>query len=230
MDYPLIDVSQHLDWDGSRLDSLSCTKDELAQLEDADYWLLRSKSGNVYYASHMRITSAKKAQVIIIIDEMKAFFDIAKNGTHQITINSRNYLLFLYRPQEPINSSTVDAIRLENLSVQIAMIYAFRDIFGVTNTNEGSITIDDNNVLRSVRENDSFLLKSATKMSTLSALAIKKWKLGTINDMLREHFGTDHVTTLENFRRMASEVVERVGGNDTLLTELAAQRFLRRLT
>jgi hypothetical protein len=227
-------------WDGSDLGSYP---DDIIVYEDAH--------DNVKY---WKITIGNRTEVCMyrkytnmfpcVVDELKPFFGLTKNGTHKIKIGSTRYIITRLHQDadgDPIFGRPLskilpdDPLRMDDyISQEIRKILAFRELLAISSSYESNIWLHPTGATYqpiSVREINSKLDKGQD-VSVVTSGIIKKWfsKISlsqTIKQLVNYH--GDPSECLVRTRKDVDKVISRVDENYIMYSNFIQDRLTRRL-
>ena len=231
---------QFYPWDGSDLGNM--TKEELVAssttLDGKDFWLLNT-------GEHCISKCCKSEEGVFssLVDEVKPFFGICKNGTHRVTVGGKSYHLTqqLTVGEELCWEPALSTIPLEHpirqdrgFREEVRRIFVLRDLFGAGGYYERNVT------LREVPNKNSLSPKryramsvnetpgSGKKRVVISELLRDRWfKEETFAQVSRRmcNFKGDPVATFAEVRETLTSTAERLDKNSVVYINVVLERL-----
>lgn len=86
-----------LPWNGSHLGNFDKSEFEIVktQVTMGNKYILLNIKGEQFWAEYIKATDEQNCSLICTIDEWKPLFGLDKIGTHSITLDKKNYILFM---------------------------------------------------------------------------------------------------------------------------------------
>lgn len=226
-------------WDGSYL-GLITNRNIIDQIEymDQRYWKL-NLFGHIQICIIRQIADSSPC----ISDELKELFGLPKIGSHMIKYFNKFYLLLkpkINNKGEIIKETSIAEIvsTTNQLFInQVQDIYLFRDVLGMTKTNDNSIIIRCSNQKYIQPYPISFYenkIKPASDKQIIPTTVIAKW-FGeyTLNDSARRIFNVSKISEIQekcgNIYYQLNLIIERVDKNALWLTTHIMKRLSQRL-
>ena len=226
-------------WDGSCLGVINNENIE-AQMKfmDLEYWKIK-------LFGHTQICMVRPATTSCpcISDELKILFGLSKIGTHRVRYHNKIYILFkprIGRSKEIIRETSISNINFTNNTSfisQVQDIYLFRDVLGLTKTNDNSVVIrwPDQSYIPpypiSFYENK---IRPHDTKTIVPGTVTKKW-FGdcTLKDAARRIFRikkiSDVSTRLVYIQEQLNVIIERVDRDAVWMIALIMGRITKRL-
>ena len=226
-------------WDGSYLGVMTDMniKDRI-RFMNLKYWQI-SLFGHTQICIIRQVTTSCPC----ISDELKILFGLSKLGTHRVRYHKKMYVLIkprISRQREIIRETSISNIDFTDNSAfvsQVQDVYLFRDVLGLTKTNDNSIIIrwPDQSYIppyplsfyeNKIRPHDTEIIVPGT--------AIKKWfGGGTLNDAARRIFRIEKIdevpTRLIYIQEQLNAVIERVDREAVWMIAMIMGRITKRL-
>ena len=233
-------------WDGSRVDLTDCKIEEAVQ---HDYWRIKFKNGQ---REVCLVKPSPHDAVPCLIDETKRLFNLEKVGTHWTIYNDKSYVLLRVKLNEEgsiILDATLNTLNKYNQHIanEIKKIFAFREMMGVSKTNESSV------ILRMEKYKGKeyvtpisfleFKMEPAKEKIVIPKTVMDKWFINVsydenekevrkdlrtvdvILDMLKIKKPEEISSVLFNLRYEFEKIVERVDRNNITFVDEVIERI-----
>jgi hypothetical protein len=232
-------IEEFLKWDGSDITEHIINHPFEEQEENKIKYLKIEYNGSFIIG----VRRFCKTGITSIVDEMKSFFNLPKNGTHQLRLSGKKYVLI-----RPTTQYINNKIYIQNyLTLQdippitdpifidkVKQILAFREIMGITKTFSSSIQIlNGSNGSYPISYYEPGYSKNDQDRVIPETLIDEWFKDISLDNYIRQMLNITDIDSCNEkimiLRNQLNSVIERIDPSSIIYTDIVVSRLIRRL-